>query len=124
MIHIRGGNDDYQIAKCQFPPFLETPLPCNLVVDHDYARNNILKQLGRPLKQPGVEHLHVISGDIPPNLSPKPLHPDSASNENGGGGSRNINAEETHRMAKRDGNEDSEVSRDITLDKLVAKNQH
>ena len=75
------------------------------------------------MKQPGVEYLHVISGDIPPNLSPVPLHPDSAANENGGGGSRNINAEETLSMAKLNGNEDSDIFRDNTVDNLVDKTQ-
>ena len=47
--------------------------------------------LDRPLP-PDTDPV-IISGDIPPLLSLTPLHSDSAEDENGGGGSRNIDEE-------------------------------
>ena len=48
--------------------------------------------LDRPL--PPDKDTVITSGDIPPLLSPPPLHSDSAEYENGGGGSSNTNEEE------------------------------
>ena len=96
-----------KIPRVEIPPVLEPPLPPDLIVDSDDAQNNIKKEFRRPLKQPRVETPPILepplppdlifdrvedppvpSGDIPTRLSPSPLRPDSAKDENGGGWQR------------------------------------
>ena len=75
----------------------------------------------RQSKQLGVPDTRVTSGDIPHCLSPPPLHPDSAAYDNGGGGSGNINEKNSHNVAQRDGNEESDIFRASTVEDLGAE---
>ena len=70
------------------------------------------RALDRPL--PPDADLVITSGDIPRGLCLPPLHPDNAADKNGGGGSGNINEENS----QCDGNEYSEISRAITMEDL------
>ena len=105
-------------SSVEIPPVLEPPLPPDLIVDSEYAQNKIKMKVGRRSKQPGVEDTRVPSGDMPPRLSPPPLHPDSVADDNGGGGSGNINEQNSHNVAQRDGNEESDIFRASTVEDL------
>ena len=48
------------------------------------------------------------------------MQPDSVEDENCGGCIRNINEDDTHNVAQRGGNEDSDISRDSTMEDLRA----
>ena len=60
MIQLQVGNEDSQTAKCQFIPALETPLPCDIVVDHDYAQNNFKSNLEDHLNSRGLSIFMLI----------------------------------------------------------------
>ena len=70
--------------------------------------------LGRPF--PPYTDLLITSGDIPPLLSPPHLHSDSAEDENGGGGSGNIDEEDPHNVVQSVGREYSNISTSITVE--------
>ena len=63
----------------------------------------------------GVKDNRVTSGDISPCLSLTRLRPGSGADENGGGGSGNINGDDYQNVSQRNGNEGSEISRDSTM---------
>ena len=80
-------------------------MPPDLSIDRDVAISGEM-----------FEYPSVTSGDIPPSLSPPPLRPDSAADEIGWGGSGNIDEEDPHSVSHSDGDEESEISRSITVE--------